>query len=61
MNKSSYRLIGMFLMIVSVIFITGGFFFKGDGIPVFLSPLLLWGGIILLTIGVIFYKIIKSD
>ena len=52
---------GLIVMMVSVFLIIAGLFLKGDTIPAAAAPICLSGGIILLIVGIVFYKILRTD
>ncbi len=61
MSKNTCRMIGLIVIIISVFPIMGGLFLKGSDIPDFISPVCLIAGIMILIVGTIFYKILKSE
>ena len=61
MTRNAYRMTGLIVMMVSVYLIIAGLFLKGDTVPSYVAPICLSGGIILLIIGIAFYKILKTD
>jgi len=61
MSKNMCRMTGLILMIVSVFPILGGLYLGEAGLPAFMGPVSLLAGIALLIIGIVFYKILKSD
>lgn len=61
MSKNMCRMIGLIFMIVSVFPILGGLYLGEAGLPEFMGPASLLTGIALLIIGIVFYKILKSD
>ena len=61
MSKNTCRMIGLVVIMISVFLIMGGLFLKGADIPVILSPVCLIAGIMMLAVGIVFYKILKSD
>jgi hypothetical protein len=61
MTKNFCRMAGLFMMMLSVFLLLGGMFLKGPGFPAWLAPLLLCLGILLMTVGVVFYKILMDD
>jgi len=61
MSKNTCRMIGLIVIMLSVFLIIGGLFLKGSDIPAFISPVCLIAGIMMLIVGTVFYKILKSD
>ncbi len=61
MTKNFYRMSGLLIMMISFFFILAGLFLKGPGFPDWLAPVLLISGLGLLSLGIVFYKIIMSD
>lgn len=61
MSKNACRMTGLILMMLSVFMLIGGLFLKGGEIPAFLAPSSLAAGIILLALGIVFYRILKSE
>ncbi len=61
MSKNACRMIGLIVIMISVFLIMGGLFLKGSDIPGILSPVCLIAGIMMLIVGTVFYKILKSD
>lgn len=61
MSKNTCRMIGLIAIMVSVFLIIGGLFLKGSDIPAIISPVCLIAGIMMLVVGTVFYKILKSD
>ena len=61
MSKNTCRMIGLIVIMISVFLIMGGLFLKGSDIPFILSPVCLVAGIMMLIVGIVFYKILKSD
>lgn len=62
MSKNLCRMIGLILMLVSVFFLLGGLYL--GGIPTFpeaAAPVSLAVGLILLVVGVVFYRVLRSD
>ena len=54
-------MIGLIALMISVFLIIGGLFLKGSDIPAIISPVCLIAGIMMLVVGTVFYKILKSD
>lgn len=61
MSKNTCRMAGLIVMMISVFFIMGGLFLKGEGIPAALSPICLIAGLILLIAGVVLYRVLKNE
>ncbi len=61
MNKNSCRMIGLLTMLVSVFFLLGGLYLGSAGFPRFVAPACLITGLVLLVIGVVFYRVLKSE
>lgn len=61
MNRNLCRMAGLVIQMISVFFILAGLFLKGETIPGAVSPLCLAAGIVLLLIGIVFYRILKSE
>jgi membrane-bound ClpP family serine protease len=61
MSKNASRMTGIILMILSVFLIIGGLYLPHAGIAAYITVSLLVAGIILLVLGIVFYKILKSD
>ena len=61
MSKNTCKIIGFVTMIISVFLIMGGLYLPQAEIPAFITIPCLVSGIILCVIGVVFYKILKTD
>ncbi len=61
MSKNSCRMIGLLTMLVSVFFLIGGLYLGGAGLPGAVAPACLITGLVLLVIGVVFYRVLKSE
>ena len=61
MSKNTCRMIGLIAIMISAFLIMGSLFLKGSDIPAFISPVCLIAGIMMLIVGTVFYKILKSD
>ncbi len=61
MTKNAYQMTGIIVMMVSVFLIIAGLFLKGDTIPAFIAPVSLTSGIVLLVVGIVFYRVLKGE
>ena len=61
MSKNLCRMIGLITMLVSVFFLIGGLYLDRSGLPAYVSTASLITGLVLLVIGVIFYRVLKSE
>ena len=61
MSKNMCRMTGIIAMIISVFLILGGMYLPNAGISGTITTISLIVGLILLILGVIFYKILKTD
>ena len=61
MNSAVYRIIGIYILIISIFFILGGIFIPSKGSGTVLTTLFLLFGVILLIVGTVLYKIIKVE
>ncbi len=62
MSKNLCRMIGLILMLVSVFFLLGGLYLGGiPALPEAAAPVSLTAGVILLVVGVVFYRVLRSD
>ena len=61
MNRAVYRIIGIYILIISIFFIFGGIFIPSEGSGTVLTTLSLLFGVILLIVGTVLYKIIKVE
>jgi len=61
MSKNACRMLGMIMMILSVFFIAAGLYLPKAGIDSLITTICLVVGIVLLIIGTVFYKILKTE
>lgn len=61
MSKNTCRMVGLLTMLISIFFLIGGLYLEGAGLPKYVPPSCLAAGLILLIIGIVFYRIIGSD
>lgn len=61
MNKNTCRMIGLMTMLISVFFLIGGLYLGNAGLPAYISPCCLGAGLLLLFVGVVFYRVLKSE
>ena len=61
MSKNTCRMIGRLTMLISGFFLIGGLYLGNAGLPDYVAPSGLAVGVILLIIGIVFYRILKSD
>ncbi len=62
MSKNLCRMLGLILMLVSVFFLLGGLYLGGiPTLPEAAAPVSLATGLILLVVGVVFYRVLRSD
>ncbi|MCR5848625.1 MAG: hypothetical protein K6G75_10975 [Lachnospiraceae bacterium] len=61
MSKNACRIIGFVLMIVSVFLIMGGLYLPQAGVIAIITVPCLVAGILLFAVGIVFYKILKTD
>ena len=61
MREAVIRMWGILLMILSIFFLIGGLYLPAETVTYAGHLLLLWGGIVLLVLGVILYKVIRKD
>ena len=61
MSRNTCRMIGLIVIMISVFLIMGGLFLKGSDSPFSISPVCLIAGIMMLIVGTVFYKILKSE
>ena len=62
MSKNLCRMLGLILMLVSVFFLLGGLYLGGiPTLPEAAAPVSLAVGVILLVVGVVFYRVLRSD
>jgi len=61
MSKNLCRMIGLLTMLISVFFLIGGLYLDRSGLPEYVPTVSLIAGLVLLVIGVVFYRILKSE
>ena len=61
MSKNTCRMVGLLAMLISVFFLIGGLYLGNAGLPDYVAPSCLAAGLVLLIVGIVFYRIIKSD
>ena len=61
MSKNTCRMIGLLTMLVSVFLLIGGLYLGPAGVPALVPRLCLIAGLVLLVVGVVFYRILKSE
>lgn len=61
MSKNTCRMVGLLMMLISIFFLIGGLYLGSAGLPDFVAPSCLATGMILLAVGIVFYRVIKSD
>ena len=61
MNRAVYRIIGIYILIISIFFILGGIFIPSKGSSTVITTLSLLFGVILLIVGTVLYKIVKVE
>ena len=62
MSKNLCRMLGLILMLVSVFFLLGGLYLgEIPTLPEAAAPVSLAVGLILLVVGVVFYRVLRSD
>ena len=61
MSKNTCRMIGLLTMLVSVFLLIGGLYLDPAGVPTLAPRLCLIAGLALLVVGVVFYRILKSE
>jgi hypothetical protein len=54
-------MIGLLTMLISVFFLIGGLYLGNAGLPVYVTPCCLAAGLILLVVGIVFYRVMKSE
>jgi hypothetical protein len=52
---------GLLSMLISVFFLIGGLYFGDTGLPAYVTSCCLAAGLILLVVGVVFYRVVKSE
>lgn len=60
MSKNLCRMLGIILEMLSVFLLLGGLFLGGAGLPAWVPPVCLVAGLVMLTVGVILYKVVHS-
>lgn len=61
MNRAVYRIVGIYILIISIFFILGGIFIPSEGSGTVLTALSQLFGVILLIVGTVLYKIVKVE
>lgn len=61
MSKNTCRMIGLISMIISMFPLIGGLYLGQAGVPDYVPRICLIAGIILMIIGVVFYRVLKTD
>ena len=61
MSKNASRIIGIVTIIISVFFIIGGLYLPQAGVGPAITITSLVLGLVLLIVGLVFYKILKCD
>ena len=61
MSKNTCRMVGLLTILISVFFLIGGLYLGSAGLPDFVAPSCLATGLILLVVGIVFYRVIRSD
>ena len=61
MSKNTCRMIGLLTMLVSVFLLIGGLYLGPTGVPGLVPRLCLIAGLALLVVGILFYRILKSE
>ncbi|MCR4702071.1 MAG: hypothetical protein K5665_00215 [Saccharofermentans sp.] len=61
MSKNACRILGIVTIIISVFLIIGGLYLPQAGVMPQITITSLAAGIVLLIIGIVFYKILKTD
>ena len=61
MSKNTCRMIGLLTMLISVFFLIGGLYLGNSGIPAYFTSCCLAAGLFLLVVGVVFYRVVKSE
>ena len=61
MSKNTCRMIGLLTMLCSVFLLIGGLYLGPAGVPDFVPRICLIAGLVLLVVGVIFYRVLKSE
>ena len=61
MSKNTCRMVGLLMMLISVFLLIGGLFLGSAGLPDFVAPSCLAAGLILLIVGIVLFRVIRSD
>ncbi len=61
MSKNTCRIIGIITIIISVFLLIGGLYLPQAGVVPQITVTSLVIGIVLLIVGIVFYKILKTD
>ena len=61
MSKNTCRMIGLLTMLISVFFLIGGLYLGDTGLPDHVRSCCLAAGLILLAVGVVFYRVLKNE
>jgi len=61
MSKNTYRMTGIFAMLISVFLLMGGLYLPQAGISKVITTSCIISGLMFLIVGIVFYKILKTD
>ena len=61
MSKNFCRMLGLLSMLLSVFLLVGGLYLGKTGLPDFVAPSCLIAGLALLVLGIVFYRVLKSE
>ena len=61
MSKNACRITGIITIIISVFLLIGGLYLPQAGVAPHITITSLVIGIVLLVVGIVFYKILKTD
>lgn len=61
MSKNTCRMIGLLTMLISVFFLIGGLYLGDTGLPDHVRSCCLTAGLILLVVGVVLNRVLKSE
>ena len=61
MSKNTCRMIGLLTMLISVFLLIGGLYLGPAGISGLVPRICLIAGLVLLVVGVVFYRVLKSE
>ena len=61
MSKNTCRMIGLLNMLISVFFLIGGLYLGNSGLHAYVTSCCLAAGLFLLVVGVVFYRVVKSE